>query len=126
MFTPEIKFRPTLTVLNDAQIEQIHQATLELLERTGIQVTHPRALELLHGAGAQVDGKRVRIPAWMVEAALRQAPPRVVLGDRNGERKVFLEGDKYWFGPSVDCIDYLDPLTDERHNSEEPDSKMFV
>jgi trimethylamine--corrinoid protein Co-methyltransferase len=27
---------------------------------------------------------------------------------------VFLEGDKVWFGPSVDCIDYLDPITNER------------
>ncbi|NIV30055.1 MAG: trimethylamine methyltransferase, partial [Anaerolineae bacterium] len=35
-------------------------------------------------------------------------------GDRNGERKVFLEGNKCWFGPSLDCIDYLDPSTDER------------
>jgi trimethylamine--corrinoid protein Co-methyltransferase len=126
MFTPEINFRPSLSVLNDAQIEQIHQATLELLERTGIQVTHPRALELLHGAGAQVDGKRVRIPAWLVENALRQAPPRVVLGDRKGNRKVFLEGNKYWFGPSVDCIDYLDPLTDERHRFTSEDCRVTV
>ncbi len=114
MFGPKLEFRPRLSVISDGQIEQIHQATLELLERTGVQITHPRALELLDGAGAQVDGNRVRIPAWMVEDAIRQAPNRVVLGNRNGERKVFLEGDKYWFGPSLDCIDYLDPLTDER------------
>ncbi|TET88684.1 MAG: hypothetical protein E3J46_04565, partial [Desulfobacteraceae bacterium] len=66
------------------------------------------------GAGASVEGDRVRIPAWMVEDAIRKAPSRVVLGKRNGERSVFLEGDKSWFGPSLDCIDYLDPITDER------------
>ena len=38
----------------------------------------------------------------------------MVLGRRDGERSVFLEGGKVWFGPSVDCVDYLDPLTDER------------
>ena len=114
MFCPELEFRPRLSVLNEAQIEQIHQATLEVLERTGVQVTHPRALELLSGAGARVDGNRVRIPAWVVEDAIRKAPSRVVLGNRSGERQVFLEGDKYCFGPSLDCIDYLDPLTDER------------
>ncbi len=124
MFTSEINFRPRLAVLNDAQIEQIHQATLELLEQTGIQISHRRALELFHGAGARVDGKRVRLPAWMVENALRQAPPRIVLGNRNGERKVFLEGDKYWFGPSVDCIDYLDPLTDERRRFTSADCRI--
>jgi len=114
MFCPELEFRPRLSVINDDQIEQIHQATLEVLERTGVQITHSRALELLDGAGARIDGDRVRIPAWLVEDAIRKAPSRVVLGDRNGERQVYLEGDKYCFGPSLDCVDYLDPLTDER------------
>lgn len=124
MLCPNLTFRPRMSVLNEAQVEQIHQATLELLERTGVQVTHPRALELLDGAGARVDGDRVHIPAWMVEDAIRQAPSRVVLGNRSGERKVFLEGDKYWFGPSLDCIDYLDPLTSERRRFVSDDCRI--
>jgi trimethylamine--corrinoid protein Co-methyltransferase len=114
MIYPELRFRPRLTVLDSDQIAQIHLATLEVLERTGVEISHPRALEILHGGGARVEGSRVRIPDWMVEEAIRQAPSRVVLGRRDGERSVFLEGDKVWFGPSVDCIDYLDPLTGER------------
>ena len=114
MVYPDLHFKPRLSVLDDDQIEQIHLATLELLERTGVELTHPRALEILHGAGARIDGNRVRIPSWMVEDAVRKAPSRVVLGRRDGERSVFLEGGKVWFGPSVDCVDYLDPLTDER------------
>jgi len=124
MFCPDLTFRPRLSVLNEDQIEQVHQATLEVLERTGVQLTHPRALEVLHGAGARVDGDRVRIPAWMVEDAIRTAPPRVVLGNRQGERTVFLEGSKYWFGPSLDCIDYLDPLTDERRRFVSDDCRI--
>ena len=111
---PDLRFKPRMSVLSQQQIEQIHSATLELLERTGIQITHPRALELFHGGGARVEGNRVRIPSWMVEDAISKAPPRVVLGTRTGERSVFLEGDRYWFGPSVDCIDYLDPSTGQR------------
>ena len=114
MQLPELNFKPKLRVINDDQIMQIHMATLEVLERTGVKMTHPRGVELLDGAGASVEGDRVRIPAWMVEDAIRKAPSRVVLGKRNGERSVFLEGDKSWFGPSLDCIDYLDPITDER------------
>lgn len=114
MVYPELHFKPRLSVLSAGQVEQLHLATLEVLERTGVQMAHPRALEILHSAGARVDGNRVRIPAWMVEDAIRQAPHRLVLGRRNGERSVFLEGDKVWFGPSVDCIDYLDPITGER------------
>ncbi len=124
MFTPDLTFRPRMSVINGDQIEQIHQATLEVLERTGVQITHPRALELLHGTGARVDGDRVRIPAWMVEDAIRKAPSRVALGNRTGERRVFLEGDKVWFGPSLDCIDYLDPLTDERRRFVSDDCRV--
>ena len=86
MFSPRLEFRPRLSVLSHAQIEQIHQATLEVLERTGVQFNHPRALELLDGAGARVDGNRVRFPSWMVEEAIRKAPSRVVLGNRDGNR----------------------------------------
>lgn len=111
---PDLRFRPTLRTLSDDQLKQIHLATLEVLERTGVQITHPRAKEILAGAGARVDGDRVRIPSWMVEDALRTAPHRVVLGTRDGQRTVLLEGDKVWFGPSLDCIDYLDPITEER------------
>jgi trimethylamine--corrinoid protein Co-methyltransferase len=111
---PDIRFQPKLRVINDDQIEQLHYATLEVLERTGVRITHPRALEVLDGAGARIDGERVRIPAFLVEQAIASAPSRLILGKRNGERSVYLEGDKYYFGPSVDCIDYLDPLTNER------------
>ncbi len=124
MFCPKLEFRPRLAVLNAEQIEQIHQATLEILERTGVEITHSRAVELLAGAGARVDGKRVRLPAWLVEQAIRQAPSRVALGNRKGERTVFLEGEKYWFGPSLDCIDYLDPLTDQRRRFVSDDCRI--
>jgi trimethylamine--corrinoid protein Co-methyltransferase len=124
MFTPEIKFRPQLKVINDYQIQQIHQATLEVLERTGVEISHPKALEILHGAGAHVDGERVRMPSWLVEDALQKAPTRVVLGDRKGKRKVYLEGDKFWFGPSLDCVDYLDPLTNQRRRFVSDDCRV--
>jgi trimethylamine--corrinoid protein Co-methyltransferase len=124
MFTPEIKFRPQLKVINDYQIQQIHQATLEVLERTGIQIAYPQALEILHGAGARVDGDRVRIPSWLVEDALHKAPARIVLGDRKGQRKVYVEGNKSWFGPSLDCVDYLDPLTNERRRFVSDDCRV--
>jgi trimethylamine--corrinoid protein Co-methyltransferase len=124
MFSPHLTFRPRMSVVDEAQIEQIHQATLEVLERTGVQISHPRALEILSGAGARVDGKRVRLPAWLVETAIHQAPKRIVLGNRQGERRVFLEGDKVWFGPSLDCIDYLDPVTEQRRRFVSDDCRI--
>lgn len=112
--TDELYFKPKLRILNDDQLKKIHMAILELLERTGVQITQPKALEILDGAGATVVGDRVRIPGWLVEDAIRKTPSRLVLGNRKGERAVVVEGDKSWFGPSLDCLDYLDPVTGER------------
>lgn len=107
---PDLKFRPRLTILSPEQIKEIHWASLEVLERTGIIVSHPKALEYLDGAGCRVDGNRVRIPASLVEECLRRAPRRLTLGRRDGRREVFLQGGNSWFGPSLDCLDYLDPV----------------
>lgn len=114
MTTDELYFKPRLQVINEDQIAQLHMATLDVLERTGVKITHPRALEILSGAGAHVVGDRVRFPSWMVEDAIRKAPSRLVLGTRTGRRAVSLERDKSFFGPSLDCIDYMDPQTHQR------------
>lgn len=114
MTTDELYFKPRLQVINDAQISQLHEATLDVLERTGVQITHPKALEILAGAGAQVSDEQVKIPGWLVEDAISKAPSRIVLGTRTGKRTVFLERDKSFFGPSLDCVDYMDPKTHER------------
>lgn len=114
MTTDELYFKPRLQVINDAQIAQLHEATLDVLQRTGVKITHAKAVELLTGAGAQVNGDIVKIPGWLVEDAIRKAPSRIVLGTRTGRRTVFLERDKSYFGPSLDCVDYMDPATHER------------
>ena len=110
----ELKMKPRLNVLHPEDIEEVYSATMEVLERTGVKVSHPRTLELLDGAGARVDNDLVRIPDWMVKDALRKAPSRIVLGKRSGERSVKLEGNRSWFGASLDCLDYLEPFTRER------------
>ena len=110
----EFIYRPTLKVLGTDQIEEIHRATLAVLERTGIQVTHARALELLAGAGADVNKNRVRIPAHLVAEAIQSAPSHFALGRRNGETALMLEDNKRWYGAALDCMEYLDPFTDDR------------
>ncbi len=114
MTSNELYFKPRLQVINRAQIAQLHEATLDVLQRTGVKITHPAALEILAGAGARINGDRVKIPGWLVEDAIRKAPSRIVLGTRTGKRTVFLERDKSFFGPSLDCVDYLDPETHAR------------
>ena len=40
MTTDELYFKPRLQVINDAQIAQLHEATLDVLARTGVKITH--------------------------------------------------------------------------------------
>jgi len=99
-----------------AQCEQIHLASLEVLRRTGVRVHQDEALALLKEAGAQVsDDNLVKLPASLVEWALKQAPSRIGLCARGSDRVVVpLEGRQVNFGPGSDCPNYLDPRTGEK------------
>ncbi|MGQ9667962.1 MAG: trimethylamine methyltransferase family protein, partial [Anaerolineae bacterium] len=54
---------PAIRVLSQAQIEELHYATLEVLRRTGVRVLVEEARDMLRKAGGWVDGERVRFPA---------------------------------------------------------------
>jgi trimethylamine--corrinoid protein Co-methyltransferase len=120
------KMKPRLNVLQTEQVEDLYMATMEVLERTGVKITHERALHLLEDAGARVDVDRVRIPDWLVKEALAKAPSRVVLGTRDGERIVKLERNRSWFGPSLDCLDYLVPATNVRRKFQIDDCRIMA
>lgn len=112
---------PQLKLFSDDQLETIHLNTLEVLERIGVNVDDADALSLLADGGAFVDGKRVRIPSWMVEKALRSAPPRVVLGGRDGKRRLFLENNNPYFGLGSDMPYTIDTYSGERRDSRKDD-----
>jgi len=105
---------PQLRVLSETQIEELHLATLEILRRTGVVVLQEEARKLLKEAGAEVDGERVRIPPHLVEWAIRVAPPRVVLCDRDGNPTMYLEDNRCYYGTGSDTHNVVDPYTGER------------
>jgi len=88
------QYRP----LSQAQVQEIHQASLTVLETTGILVENETALRLYREGGASVDGHRVRIPRAMVDAALKTVPHRVVLAGRLPEHDIVLEGRRVYAG----------------------------
>jgi len=105
-------------LLTDAQLEEVHLASLEVLRRTGVRVYDAEAVGLLQAAGCAVsDETLVRFPAAVVEDALGAAPSRVVLCDRNGEPRMFLEGQRTYFGTGSDLPNTLDLETGERRLS---------
>jgi trimethylamine--corrinoid protein Co-methyltransferase len=105
---------PRLKVLSDDELELIHLSTLEVLRRTGIAVKEPKAVEIFKKAGGFVDGERVRIPAHLVERALRATPPRVAMSDRNGNPAMFLEDNNVYFGTGSDTPHISDLQTKKR------------
>ncbi len=113
--------------LSDEQLTQLHEASVEILERTGVIVNLRESAEMLEDAGARSsrDG-RVRIPASMVDEALRTAPSRVVLCSREGEQSVFLEGHRSYFGCSSDCINYMEPLSDTSRSFVSEDGRIMA
>jgi trimethylamine--corrinoid protein Co-methyltransferase len=115
-----------LRVFSEAQLEELHATSLEVLRRTGVRVAFPEAVELLREAGCFVDGERVRIPPHLVEWAIRTAPSRVVLCDREGNPAIRAEGYKSHYGTGSDCVFVIDPYTGERRSAVLQDVANFA
>lgn len=104
-----------LEYLSFEQMQDIHAGSLEVLEDCGSFVYHDEALDLLRQAGAHIkNGNRVYIPTSLVEQAIRSAPSRVVLYDRNGNRSMFLQGRNVYYGTGSDCLYLLDSFSGKR------------
>ena len=77
---------PQFRILSDNQLESLHLRTLEVMERVGVSFECQEALDLLKDAGINVSNpKRVKIPSYLVEQALRTAPKSITLYNREGE-----------------------------------------
>ena len=105
---------PQFRVLSEDQVERIELAALEILERTGANVLLPEAIDLLGEAGAVVDGHRVRMPSELVREMLAAVPPRVAVGNRDGERTMILESHRIYYGTGSYCPFIIDARTGER------------
>lgn len=82
------------TVLSDAEIRAIHEASVEILETCGVKVLDRAALARLREKGLSVDAERaiVRFSQAAVEDAVAQAPLEFEVFDRDG-RLAFVLGD---------------------------------
>ncbi len=112
------KFEPTvrLQVLGKDAIRQIHNATLEVLEQTGLAISTEQGRKVLLDAGCKSSDSNntIRIPAKLVEEAIKSAPSSVILSNRLGEESCFLEGWVTSFGTGSDAPFILDRQTGEK------------
>jgi trimethylamine--corrinoid protein Co-methyltransferase len=109
---------PGYRMFTHAQLDEIHLAALEVLRHTGVRVYEPEAITLLHDAGCVIEDETlVKFPASVVEDALIQSPSRIVLCDRTGEPRMYLENNRTYFGTGSDLPNTLDLETGHRRPS---------
>jgi trimethylamine--corrinoid protein Co-methyltransferase len=113
-----IQWKPQLSLLNQARIEVLHNAATKILKRTGLNVHHKGLRQQLEAAGAKMGGgKRVLIPADMVDEAIQTAQKNIVVHDRLGNPVIPFGPHKIYFGTGSDLIYTLDIDSQERRKS---------
>lgn len=119
----QVNKTPQFKMLSNDQCEEIFLNALEILERTGVIVDNKELLELYGEKNCWIDGNRVRIPASSVQWALKSAPCRVVLTNRQGKRSLFLEAHNIYYGTNTHTPYILDSDTGERRETTGEDRK---
>lgn len=95
-----------LAYFTEKQMEKIHSASMDVLEDAGTIVHHAEARELLKQAGAfPKGGHRVCIPTALTEWAIRRAPSRITLYNREGMPAMFLEGTNVMISEIIEKAD---------------------
>jgi len=82
--------------LSEKDTELLHKHSLDVLENVGIDYKTPKALEILEERSCKVDYHRnwASIPADLVEWALTKVPRNVVLGARDPDLDLCLDGTR--------------------------------
>jgi trimethylamine---corrinoid protein Co-methyltransferase len=106
-----------IRILSEEDIERIHLSALSILWRIGIEVREDQAFQLLKKAGCPTNGLRVRIPAHLVEEAIRLAPETFTLYGRDPNLKFTLEGRRVFYEPMIGRLNILDSNTGERRRT---------
>lgn len=110
-------FTPTMRVLSDEQVYDIHNAALQILWQTGVLVKSEEARRLLAAAGARVDEETMtcHIPAYVVEEALKRAPSSFTVYARNPNNNVHVSTKALHIEPMIGRINCFDYKTGTTH-----------
>jgi len=114
---------PQYRVLTDEQIERIYGAAIEVLETVGAQFHHEEALNLFrHQSEAVVDSNNVvRVPASLVERALRTQPRTINLFGRTGQHRLTMIPNEVAYGTGSDLPFFIDRQTGDRRRTKRQD-----
>jgi trimethylamine--corrinoid protein Co-methyltransferase len=87
--------RVKIDLLSPEQVRQIHESTLDVLETVGVTFYSKKALDILAEHGAEVDYETTvaKLPAALCERAMSTVPEQFVLGARDPEYDLPLDGE---------------------------------
>jgi len=115
-------------VLDEDAVAKIHAATLRVLERTGVAVPSASLRAALAREGAVTDdaSDRVRLPAALVEEAIRRAPRAYTLAARDPGNDLPLDGTHGYLSVDGSAATILDPETGRRRASTAADLELVT
>jgi trimethylamine--corrinoid protein Co-methyltransferase len=111
--------RLKLEILSPNDVQKIHQVTLDIIEQVGVRFPSERALDILSSFGATVDRSSMvaKIPGYIIEDALKQAPPQYSLAARLPEQDLPLDGNHVFLGTDGCGVEVIDLETGELRGS---------
>ncbi|OKY78407.1 MAG: Trimethylamine:corrinoid methyltransferase, MttB2 [Candidatus Methanohalarchaeum thermophilum] len=86
-------------MLNEEDLKQIHESSMDILENTGVEVPNEKIRDLFKENGAEVDGDRVCIPETLVEESIEKAPSEFTIYARNSDKNVDVGKDHAVLAP---------------------------
>jgi trimethylamine:corrinoid methyltransferase-like protein len=99
--------QPKIKLLNQEQIQQIHEYALCILSKTGVRVDSPEVIEKLRRTGQVIIQERnIKFQPELVEQALQSAPAVIQMYDRLGNPAFLLGNDRLRFGVGVTALYY--------------------
>ncbi|MBS7657761.1 MAG: trimethylamine methyltransferase family protein [Candidatus Bathyarchaeia archaeon] len=105
-----------LSILSRDEIKTIHLAILQVFEKTGVKIYSKEALKILNDAGAEINERnfQVRIPSYLVEECIKNAPKYVHLYSRNSKSQLKVEKDNFYTVLASTVVNVIDPESFKR------------
>ena len=120
---PKRSFPAPAKLLQEREVQQLHEASLEILETVGLEVNNRKARELFARHGCAVDQQegRVRIPPNAVMEALQAIPARFTYYAQNPEFDRTIPDDGPLMMTASSAPNVIDPVTGEERLSTSED-----
>ena len=111
-------------VLSPAELERIHEATLEILEDVGIRFPSDKALAILEQNGCEVDRATqvALLPRKVVMEAVARAPREYTLAGRDADADMLIDGKHCYLSNDGSGVFVFDHKTGEKRPSTKADA----